>query len=199
MLWSQISDVLRSLSCSLALSELFQLIPSTINSVIICCPPQLRVLPWHALLIEVPPDTLPPAPPQGVNFSPLTKATAGSHNRQSVFEEPPKNHSEHSLAGSSHGNVEIPLIEKYLVRLGPTLSLFEICWESSRRLQHGATFKASAENTLLMRLPEVPLHRLCAIDGDSDETRGAGLRAAKSEIACVVSRWPKIRCHCGLR
>ena len=31
-----------------------QLLPLYVDSLIICCPPPLRLLPWHLLLVEVP-------------------------------------------------------------------------------------------------------------------------------------------------
>lgn len=38
---------------SLAMTELVLLLPRHIDSLVICCPPMMRLLPWHLLLIEV--------------------------------------------------------------------------------------------------------------------------------------------------
>ena len=48
------TDALRALSCALSMNELLQILPETIRSFVICCPPKMRVIPWHLLLIEIP-------------------------------------------------------------------------------------------------------------------------------------------------
>ena len=71
---AQLSDVLRALSITLGLGELLQLLPPYVDSLVVCCPPVLRLVPWHLLLVEVrgmvvlalPPligPALTPAPP----------------------------------------------------------------------------------------------------------------------------------------
>ena len=50
---SQCTDALRILSGYLAIGELLSMAPTTTASIVICCPPSMRLVPWHLLLIEV--------------------------------------------------------------------------------------------------------------------------------------------------
>lgn len=49
---SHVSDALRVLSGQLAVGELLTMAPPSVSSIVICCPPLLRLVPWHLLLID---------------------------------------------------------------------------------------------------------------------------------------------------
>ena len=55
---SNMTDVIRSMSCLLSLSEVLVMIPPHVKSLIICCPPAMRLIPWNSMLIEIPSDTV---------------------------------------------------------------------------------------------------------------------------------------------
>jgi hypothetical protein len=136
------NDALRSLSCALSITELLLLIPSSVTSLVICCCPLLRLLPWHLLLVEDPND---------------------------------------SEARERH------LLELYQVRLGPSLSLFELNVTAAHQLRQS-----------------IGMHRMCAVDGDDrgqksldheaaahPRSKGVvgGVRGADLEVACVTTTW----------
>jgi hypothetical protein len=56
---SQMTDALRILSGNLAIGELLTMAPLSTTSIIICCPPLLRLIPWHLLLIDVKQGSVP--------------------------------------------------------------------------------------------------------------------------------------------
>ena len=155
------NDALRSLSCALSITELLLMIPPFVRSLVICCPPVMRMIPWHALLFET---SKHKAPVMGLS------ATGGAH--EDVFE--------------AH------LVEKFCIRLGPTLSIWELTCIA------GSTLRQS-----------VGLHRMCCIDGDDrvskvmdgdksstikttaskSKVSAAGIRGADLEVACMASTW----------
>jgi hypothetical protein len=67
---------------------------------------------------------------------------------------------------------EIHLIEKFSVRLGPTLNLFELCAMGASHLKHS-----------------LMLHRMVAVDGEEDGRRNVGVRGSELEVACVSHLW----------
>lgn len=119
---SNMTDVIRSMSCLLSLSEVIVMIPPHVKSLIICCPVSMRFIPWNSMLIEVPSDT--------VNISDIYSPT---------------------------NYKEIYLLDKYSIRLGPSLNLFEISSIAANNLKHA-----------------LGMHRLCAVDGE--ELSSAGIR-----------------------
>jgi hypothetical protein len=157
------NDALRSLSCSLSITELLLMIPSYVRSLVICCPPVMRLIPWHALLFET---SKSKTPVMGLS------ATGGA--REDVYE--------------SH------LIERFCVRLGPTLNIWELTCIAGSSLRQS-----------------VGLHRMCCIDGDDrvsnkavsssensnnikttaskSKVAAAGIRGADLEVACMASTW----------
>jgi hypothetical protein len=171
------NDALRSLSCALSITELLLMIPLHVRSLVVCCPPVMRVIPWHLLFIEV--------------MMPKQKSTMNSKNRPNV----PLSVSELENQENEQELVELHLMEKYCIRLGPTLSLFELCSMS------GSSLKQS-----------VGYHRMCAVDGDDHEDlqdiptnannqkkneakkqtkhhNAAGIRGADLEVASCAHVW----------
>lgn len=160
------TDALRSLSCALSITELLRMIPPHVTSLCVCCPPTMRLVPWHLLLIEVPAPEAPPG--SGLD---------GTHNSSSA-----------SLKGLGGPQVkEIHLLEKYQVRIGPTLSLFELVSTASSRMRHSTG-----------------MHRLCAVDGEANApltrhnrkqvsvfgpSRVPGVRGTDLEVACCAHTW----------
>lgn len=157
---AQSTDVLRSLSCALSITELLLMIPSYVRSLVICCPPVMRMIPWHLLLFET---TRQKSPLVGIQ-------------------------KEHS---GQEDLIEAHLLEKYCVRLGPSLNIWELCSIAGTNLRQS-----------------VGLHRLCAIDGDDRfnrnitsntdtpskpgaRTKGAvaGIRGADLEVASIAHTW----------
>ena len=134
------SDALRALSCALSLTEFFHMIPPHVRSLVVCCPVQMRLIPWHLLLIEEQSDK-------------------------------PFLHEKNSSASSQRS--EMHLCEKFRVRLGPTLALFEL--------------NARGEGSLSQR---VGMHRMCLVDGEPDgPQRRPGIRGTDLEVACVRHTW----------
>lgn len=140
---SKCTDALFSLSSILCMSELLQMIPTHIKSLIMCCPGPLRIIPWHLLLIEEVVND------NGEDDIDLMK----SGGKQRKVEKKIKH-----------------LIDNYLVRLGPSLSLFEMaCLQTLHfKQEHG-------------------MHRMCCIDGEDGDTKAHGLRGTEIEIACVTT------------
>lgn len=137
------TDALRALSCALSLTEFMHMIPNYVRSLVICCPSQLRLIPWHLLLIEHTSETLD------------TKADdIASRNKNNTTP------------------IEIHLCEKYCVRLGPSLALFELNAKGNSSLRQS-----------------VGMHRLCAIDGETGPDRLPGVRGTDLEIACISQTW----------
>jgi hypothetical protein len=52
---------------------------------------------------------------------------------------------------------EVHLLEKFCVRLGPTLSLLELCFTSAKKQRQS-----------------VGMHRMCIVDGEQEEYRNPG-------------------------
>lgn len=150
-----VDDALRALSCALAVSELLLLMPATVRSLIICAPPFLRLVPWHLLLFE---DSITPS------SSSIAPSSSPVVSQQPVLVR--------------------HLAEVFLIRLGPSLTLFEMSMAQSRSIRQAAG-----------------LHRLCALDGEdrrrSLHSKGTmhprsgaalgGVRGPGLEAACVAS------------
>jgi len=138
------SDALRALSCALSLTEFFHMIPPHIRSLVICCPVQMRLIPWHLLLIEE------------LSDKPFLHEKSNSCSSDGIPQRS-----------------EIHLCEKFLVRLGPTLALFEL--------------NARGESSLSQR---VGMHRMCLVDGEPNgPERRPGIRGTDLEVACVSKTW----------
>ncbi|KAJ1427662.1 hypothetical protein B484DRAFT_450245 [Ochromonadaceae sp. CCMP2298] len=144
------TDALRALSCALSLTEFLHMIPPHVKSLVICCPPAMRIIPWHLLLIEQPDEK-----------TTEEAGSLGSLSPMSASRVPAK-------------PIEVHLLEKFCVRLGPTLALFELNATGGRLLRHSAG-----------------LHRLCAVDGEAIDAadRSAGVRGTDLEVACVSNTW----------
>lgn len=136
------TDALRSLSCALSLTEFLNMIPPHVRSLVICCPPVMRVIPWHLILIEMSSD--------------YGTGQLNSDVKRTFGSKP----------------VEIHLMEKFCVRLGPTLTLFELVNTAAKYHKQS-----------------VGLHRLCAVDGEAEEQRSPGVRGSDIEVACVSQIW----------
>jgi hypothetical protein len=193
---SHMTEALRVLSGNLGIGELLTMAPVTTTSIIICCPPLLRLVPWHLLLIDAKEDSISKElqesyvkPVGGTDPQPIKKErrprTDGSRSPTNDNFDLNSLTTGGSLAGLSAGNkgsaarvpgfgderlVCIHLIEKYLVRLGPTLSL----WETSC-------------NTAMRFSQSIGLHRLVAINGESLDKASLGIRSSSTEISCVTS------------
>ena len=185
------SDALRSLSCYLALTEVLLLLPAHVDSMVICGPNIFRLIPWHLLFVEIStfaaekkmPDLdqgarLDPrlSAPRAFHYDPETAKNIGFNGK--AFPSPkPFNSADlnnvldpESLPGQSSdadGRISVHLMEKFLVRLGPTMAIFEMTEMTSARLTQ------STGN-----------HRMCVIDGDEREDR-EGARAAEVECRSV--------------
>lgn len=122
-----VSDALRSVSCALSITELLLMIPLHVTSLVICCPPVMRLLPWHLLLIET--FNKPRTQPTHTTPNPTT-----------------------SNKGEEEVCEEVHLLDKYCVRLGPSLSLFELNCMAGNALRQS-----------------VGHHRLVAIDADDHD------------------------------
>jgi hypothetical protein len=148
------SDALRALSCALSLTEFLHMIPPHVKSLVICCPAPLRIIPWHLLLIEQ------------SNAVPFSGSLASEKTVGDGSSPAP-------AAPGSSKPAEMHLLERFCVRLGPSLALFELNETGARALRHSAG-----------------LHRLCAVDGEADGAdRSAGVRGTDLEVACVSTLW----------
>jgi hypothetical protein len=148
------SDALRALSCALSLTEFLHMIPPHVKSLVICCPAPLRIVPWHLLLIEH-------ASAVPFSGSQVSEKTVGESSSPAP------------LSTGSSKPAEMHLLERFCVRLGPSLALFELNESGARALRHSAG-----------------LHRLCAVDGEADGAdRSAGVRGTDLEVACVSTLW----------
>lgn len=168
------SDALTSLSCALSLSELLLMIPRHVRSLVICCPPVLRLLPWHLLLIETSQhqQILGRVDNKVVGKNPVPSTStpgAAANGKPSG-----------TSSTSDQGRIIIHLCERYCVRLGPSLAHFELCATAASKLRHS-----------------VGMHRLCAIDGDDrilarshpSMANTSGIRGADLETICAASLW----------
>ena len=177
------TDALRALSCALSLTEFLHMVPPHIRSLVICCPQPMRLIPWHLLLIEEP------------NNQPFVRpVTSPANSRYGGFGVDMKDvraymntQQGQGLAGSgagvgmppeggldnNGGSTEIHLLEKFAVRLGPSLALFELNAVAGKALRHS-----------------VGLHRMAAVDGEAEHPdRSAGIRGTDLEVACVSHTW----------
>ena len=144
------ADALRALSCALSLTEFLHMIPPHVKSLVVCCPAPLRLIPWHLLLIEQ------------ASSAPFVAASAEGGGAPGQTPTSPMNKP-----------TELHLLERFCVRLGPTLALFELNETGTRALRHS-----------------VGLHRLCAVDGEADgPDRSANVRGTDLEVACVSTVW----------
>lgn len=132
---AEVTDAVKSLSLVLGLSELAVMMPDYVRSLVICCPPVMRLLPWHALLLELPRDK-----------KEKLKFTASGCIDNAQFKP-------------------ALLIERYCVRLGPSLALFELGCRSAKRLKNA-----------------IGMYTLCAVDGEDDERANTGLRSTELEV-----------------
>ena len=174
-----VTDALRALSCALSINEFFHMVPESIRSFVMCCPPKMRIIPWHLLLIEVPNDG-------SMNFENEAggdedkyrqkrfvqkEVHSGIHSDKSKPDGSPAIFAKNSRGADLHRPVkEVHVLEKYCVRLGPTLYLFELCAVGSSKLKH-----------------KTGLHRMCAIDGETEGHRSQGVRGTDLEVASVTS------------
>eukprot|EP01038_Epipyxis_sp_PR26KG_P007843 gene7843-10650_t len=146
------SDALRSLSCALSITELLTMVPPHVTSLVMCCPPFMRMIPFHLLLIEVPNDS-PASHDSSVNVDGGLNVKTSASSPATLVKE-------------------IHLMEQYNVRLGPTLSIFELCAVGTSQLSQA-----------------VGLHRMVAVDGEAEGLRSPGARGTDLEVACVTSLW----------
>lgn len=137
---SKCSGALSLLSDCFAMTELLAKLPSHIDTLVICCPSYLNIVPWHLLHIE---EFQPPL--QGVdNFgrdrmrSFDVGAGSGLHGAQETEADPLS---------------QLYVMDKFTVRLGGTIPMMEITSNQSSRLTH-----------------EPGAHKLCFIDADHDAT-----------------------------
>jgi len=158
------ADALRSLSCALSISELLTMLPPTVRSFVICCPHSMRVIPWHLLLIEVPKKSM------DMVSSPSETINASMSFDSQVYQDSIASTSMDSRSSPmQRAVVEVHWCEKHVIRMGPSLTLFELCAVSASKLKQS-----------------VGLHRMCAIDGELDGLRTPGMRATDLEVACVT-------------
>jgi hypothetical protein len=185
------SDALRAMSCALSMTELLLMIPLHVRSLVICCPPMMRIIPWHLLLVE----TMKTREQIRKETGTIASIASKGFVSQSDEEEQRKDDETEEV-------VEVHLLEKYCVRLGPSLSLFELNSLSGSQLRHS-----------------VGHHRLVAVDcddhddmtsisptkgnkGDSSSTaavhalkkqtkqhHAGGIRGADLEVASIAHTW----------
>lgn len=159
------TKALRALSSYLSIGETLLMLPRHIDSIVVCCPTFMRAIPWHALLIEIHTEEFgqgASSTAELVAKGKLPKSVAAFQAEADILE----NGKEENVPGVE----EWHLIEKYMVRMGPSLALFEVCLVLSDEL-------GSAHGT----------HRMCAIDGEARSLRSPGLRATDCEVACVTA------------
>eukprot|EP01034_Spumella_vulgaris_P025126 gene25126-31545_t len=158
------TDALRALSCALSMTEFLNIIPPHVRSLCINCPAVMRVIPWHLILIEVSRDHNAPLAPNTDVYRKAPNAATGSSNTNNVTFPPL----------DSSKPVEIHLMEKYCVRLGPTLNIYELV-ETKAKFHRQST----------------GMHRMCAVDGTAydDTERNFGIRGTDVEVACVTHTW----------
>ena len=159
------TKALRALSSYLSIGETLLMLPRHIDSIIVCCPTFMRAIPWHALLVEIHTEEFgqgASSTAELVAKGKLPKSVAAFQAEADILE----NGKEENVPGVE----EWHLIEKYMVRMGPSLALFEVCLVLSDEL-------GSAHGT----------HRMCAIDGEARSLRSPGLRATDCEVACVTA------------
>jgi len=161
---SYCTKALRSLSCYLAFSEVLLMIPTFIDTLVICAPPLMRMIPWHLLLVEYENPLHAHKAFAGKDIvakGKIASATAAFSIEANLL-DPDKSHH------AKNPTIEEHLMERYLVRIGPTLPLYELC-----------------ENAAAKRLEEPGMHRMCAVDGESLQLRGPRLRSSQLEVACI--------------
>ena len=155
------TDALRSLSCALSISEFLTIVPPHVKSFVVCCPPALRVIPWHLLLIEVNNtvsnvgkdrfvsgktndpivNKIPVSSNSSLNESPKDEYRSfklpinSSPSNMSLRQEASKYHLNSSTNPLSKTMVEVHFMERYAVRMGPTLTLFELCAITASKLK----------------------------------------------------------------
>ena len=173
---SYCNQALRSLSAYLAFSEVLHMVPTFIDTFVIMAPPLLRLIPWHLLLVEY------ENPMYGTFMEGNQSAPGGTLAARDIVAKGkipsavPKFKVEANLIDPDKSHklqnptIEEHLMERYLIRLGPTLPIYELC-----------------ENAVANRANELGMHRMSAIDGESLQLRGPGLRASHLEVECVKS------------
>jgi len=163
---SYCTKALRSLSAYLAFSEVLLMIPTFIDTLVVCAPPLMRMIPWHLLLVEYENPLLAHKGMAGrdiVARGKVPSATA-AFNVEANLLDPDKSHH------AKNPTIEEHLMERYLVRMGPSLPLYELC-----------------ENSAAKRSEDLGMHRMCAIDGESLQLRGPILRSTQLEVSCIKS------------
>lgn len=189
---SHATRALRSLSAYLSLGEILLLVPKFIKNLIICCPSNMRMIPWHLLLVEFHEpqafQTTKPGETTDSGHDPLSPQGVKAHEERGLnktgsvkdlvakgklakkvktFEEYGEPNLIEKDVRQSHmdGVIERHLVEKFGVRMGPTLSLYEICEKQAGDLpaEHG-------------------IYRMCCVDGESILNKSPGLRATEKEV-----------------
>jgi hypothetical protein len=123
------NDILRAMSISLALGELLSLVPHYVDSLVICGPSIMRLIPWHLLTIEVPALEDDNPSPNNLRGTDLKTTHPQEDELIGVVDE------DLSAAVSKlPPTVEILVVERYSTRLGPSLTLFELSTLGASRI-----------------------------------------------------------------
>ena len=116
---SKCSGALSLLSDCFALTELLGKLPAHVDTIVICCPSLLNIVPWHLLLIE----EIPP-PVNGADVFGRDRLRAYDVGvGKTVTDDEPEPRTMH-------------VVEKYMVRMGCTIPMMEITSNQSDRLSH---------------------------------------------------------------
>lgn len=187
-------DSIRALSECFALGEVLQMAPDYVKNIVICCPPALRLVPWHALSVYLPDYMLPDLhfDVTGNLVSSKVECTSGKMSPLKPIDEEnepaagdsdkmkpdqfPKGSAKYSL-DHAHGerkehtgkSIQVSIVDKYSVMLGPTLSMLELNCNKLRKVDQ------SAGN-----------HKMCFVDGDSSISPAKG---AAEECGAITQTW----------
>jgi hypothetical protein len=189
-------DAMRALSECFALGEVLQLLPQRVTNIVVCCPPALRLVPWHALTVNLPLYMIP-APVSAVELAreegdasvlaPLNPIEEGEESETPASERGSKASQKaasdkYFARGPTPDEVRaeskrtctgqhktILLVEKYAVMLGPSLSMYELNCNKLRRVDH------SGGN-----------HKMCFVDGGSAVSLAKG---SATECEAITKTW----------
>jgi hypothetical protein len=156
---SKCSGALSLLSDCFAMTELLAKLPPHVDTLVICCPSYLNIVPWHLLHIE--------------EFQPTVGGVdAFGRDRMRSFDVGAgtglKGNGEEEEEEADPPAKTLHMMDKYVVRLGGTIPMMEVSSNQSSRLPH-----------------EPGVHKLCFVDADHDAT----MPLSETEHSCVRSLW----------
>lgn len=145
---SMTTEALRNLSDQLSISELLVMVPGHVSALIMCGPPIMRLVPWHLLYIEIEQEMV-------MTDEALAELDEQLREEKLKLEEQRRWKKKSKKAAKSTDSlmssvenpysdgrdkapvlVEIPLLERYSVRLGPSAPIFELTSNASLNIEH---------------------------------------------------------------